>query len=223
MKKIISSMCALALLAGCVEQEEQPVVRMSTATVTRRSDYAPAPPIVAARVKRHSEPVENTQTQQAMAMRRAAMRRQEAALAFEREAYRSGPAQPSGRVSDATPPPRPIIMPPPMQPPPEAGGPDAADMGGPMPPMQPPGQQPGQPPMPPGPPLSSTGPASGPPPIAEQPSVDPSQMPVASPVPGKPGFVVSPFSPQSGYVDVSGLAPGSMAHDPYTGQTFRVP
>lgn len=47
--------------------------------------------------------------------------------------------------------------------------------------------------------------------------------PIATPVAGKPGYVLSPFAPQAGYVDVTGLAPGSEAKDPYTGKIFRVP
>lgn len=43
------------------------------------------------------------------------------------------------------------------------------------------------------------------------------------PVPGKPGYVTSPYSPDAGYVDVTGLAPGSKAQDPYSGKVFRVP
>lgn len=207
MKKIISSMCVLALLAGCVEQEERST-RVNSVAVTRRVDYDPAPPVVAARVRPLPEPVGITRTQEAMEQRRASMRRQEEAIAFEREAYRSAPAQPSGRVSAATPPPRPIIVPP-MQPPPEAGSPDSPDSPG-LPSM----------PMAPMPPTSSVPPSSGPPPVAEPPG---GIAPVAVPVPGKPGFVVSPYSPQSGYVDVTGLAHGSEAHDPYTGQVFRVP
>jgi len=46
---------------------------------------------------------------------------------------------------------------------------------------------------------------------------------IAVPVPGKAGYVYSPFNREAGYVDVSGLAPGSLAKDPYCGRTFRVP
>ncbi len=48
-------------------------------------------------------------------------------------------------------------------------------------------------------------------------------VPYGVPVPGKPGYVTSPFSPDAGYVDVTGLAPGSKAQDPYSGKVFRVP
>ena len=48
-------------------------------------------------------------------------------------------------------------------------------------------------------------------------------LPTARPVPGRTGYVYSPYSPNSGYVDVTGLASGSQAKDPYTGRIFVVP
>ncbi|HEX4638318.1 MAG TPA: hypothetical protein VH170_02415 [Chthoniobacterales bacterium] len=44
-----------------------------------------------------------------------------------------------------------------------------------------------------------------------------------TPVPGKQGFVTSPFSPNSGYIDVRGFAPGTPVKDPYTGKIFLTP
>jgi len=43
------------------------------------------------------------------------------------------------------------------------------------------------------------------------------------PVPGKNGFVTSPFSPDSGYIDVRGFAPGTPVKDPYSGKIFLTP
>jgi hypothetical protein len=48
-------------------------------------------------------------------------------------------------------------------------------------------------------------------------------LPYATPVPGKQGFVTSPFSPNSGYIDVRGFAPGTPVKDPYTGKVFLTP
>jgi len=42
-------------------------------------------------------------------------------------------------------------------------------------------------------------------------------------VPGKPGLVMSPFAPDSGYVDVTGFPPGTAVEDPYTGKIFLTP
>jgi hypothetical protein len=44
-----------------------------------------------------------------------------------------------------------------------------------------------------------------------------------TPVPGKQGFVTSPFSPDNGYIDVRGFAPGTAVKDPYTGKIFLTP
>jgi hypothetical protein len=50
-----------------------------------------------------------------------------------------------------------------------------------------------------------------------------SQMPTAKPVPGKPGYVFSPFDPNGGYVDVTGYEPGDKVKDPYSKKIFVVP
>jgi hypothetical protein len=67
---------------------------------------------------------------------------------------------------------------------------------------------------PPSEPLASSSPA----PVAER-----ERAPIATPVPGKPGMVTSPFAPNAGYIDVTGMTPGSEAKDPYSGRVFRVP
>jgi hypothetical protein len=51
----------------------------------------------------------------------------------------------------------------------------------------------------------------------------PTQDPTAKVVPGKPGYVFSPFDPNGGYVDVTGYASGSKVKDPYSGKVFLVP
>lgn len=48
-------------------------------------------------------------------------------------------------------------------------------------------------------------------------------LPYAAPVPGKKGFVTSPFAPDSGYVDVREFPPGTQVKDPYTGKIFLTP
>lgn len=70
-----------------------------------------------------------------------------------------------------------------------------------------------------------------PPPSHEERAVSPGappapkmkDYPYATPVPGKSGFVVSPYAPQSGYVDVRGFPPGTEVKDPYTQKVFLVP
>lgn len=48
-------------------------------------------------------------------------------------------------------------------------------------------------------------------------------IPYGTPVPGKPGFVTSPFASKDRYVDVRGFPPGSEVKDPYSGKIFLVP
>ena len=49
------------------------------------------------------------------------------------------------------------------------------------------------------------------------------QFPTAKPVPGKPGYVFSPYDPSGGYVDVTGYTSGQKVKDPYSGKIFLVP
>ena len=51
----------------------------------------------------------------------------------------------------------------------------------------------------------------------------PAQFPTAKNVPGKPGYVFSPYDPNGGYVDVNGFTSGSKVKDPYSGKIFLVP
>jgi len=44
-----------------------------------------------------------------------------------------------------------------------------------------------------------------------------------TPVPGKQGLVTSPFSSDSGYIDVRGFPPGTEVKDPYTDKIFLTP
>lgn len=67
----------------------------------------------------------------------------------------------------------------------------------------------------------SAPPTSSPiPPMASSQNAD---LPYAKPVPGKPGYVFSPFDKNGGYVDVTGYSPGQKVKDPYSGRIFLVP
>jgi hypothetical protein len=48
-------------------------------------------------------------------------------------------------------------------------------------------------------------------------------FPTGKLVPGKPGYVFSPFDADGRYVDVSGFAPGTKVKDPWTDKIFIVP
>ena len=102
-------------------------------------------------------------------------------------------------------------------PPPDSGNPPPSppdgtpDTGGPIAP----------PPTPPPPPTAPDGPTAPGGPGA--PGVVKKDYPYAQPVPGKPGFVASPYAPYAGYVDVRGYPPGTEVKDPYSGKSFLVP
>lgn len=49
------------------------------------------------------------------------------------------------------------------------------------------------------------------------------EYPVAIPVPGKPGFVYSPYDKLAGFVDVREIASGKKAMCPFTHKIFIVP
>ena len=49
------------------------------------------------------------------------------------------------------------------------------------------------------------------------------ELQYGTPVPGRPGFVTSPFAPDAGYVQVLGFPPGTAVEDPYTGKIFLTP
>ena len=49
------------------------------------------------------------------------------------------------------------------------------------------------------------------------------EIPLGSRVPGRPGFVYSPFAQKNQLVDVAGIAPGVEVKCPYSNQLFRVP
>jgi hypothetical protein len=78
---------------------------------------------------------------------------------------------------------------------------------------------------------TSPSPKSSPTTVTEKskPSPSPSRttstqsLPTAKPVPGKPGYVFSPFDPSGGYVDVTGYTSGQKVKDPYSGKVFLVP
>ena len=66
------------------------------------------------------------------------------------------------------------------------------------------------------PPNPGPGDTSAPPPVVKN-------YEYGKAVPGKPGFVTSPYAPTQGYVDVRGFPPGTEVKDPYTGKIFLVP
>src|SRR5438093_1700666 len=68
---------------------------------------------------------------------------------------------------------------------------------------------------------SQVKPSSSPSPLT--PSSTEPMFPTANAVPGKPGYVFSPFDASGRYIDVSGYPSGSKAKDPWTDKIFIVP
>jgi len=61
------------------------------------------------------------------------------------------------------------------------------------------------------------------PPPSSHASAPGGEFPTAKSVPGKPGYVFSPFDSSGRYVDVSGYGSGSKVKDPWTDKIFIVP
>ena len=94
-----------------------------------------------------------------------------------------------------------------------------------------PSQYPPQPQPFPQDPNAAPAPVTPPPNVAAEPQSAPApaapqtakgDYPYGVPVPGKAGFVRSPYSPDK-MTDVRGYAPGTEVKDPYTGKIFLVP
>ena len=80
------------------------------------------------------------------------------------------------------------------------------------------------------PPITEIETETQPPPSAPSPRATPrvsssstGQFPTAKPVPGKPGFVFSPFESNGTMIDVTGYASGTKVKDPGTNKIFIVP
>ncbi|MGI9114429.1 MAG: hypothetical protein DLM52_09135 [Chthoniobacterales bacterium] len=111
---------------------------------------------------------------------------------------------------------QPVAVLPPEAPPPINAAPPR-DHAVPSPPPERPSQTETAPPPPP----PSATPRSTPHVVVN--SENAPQFPVAKPVPGKAGFVYSPFESNGTMIDVTGYASGTKVKDPGTNRIFIVP
>ena|SRR5256885_2079573 len=90
---------------------------------------------------------------------------------------------------------------------------------------QPPTQQPFNPNAPPPENTEAAAQTPPPPPTTAGPPTKAAKgdYPYGTPVPGKPGFVKSPYAADQGLVDVRGFPPGTEVKDPFTNKIFLVP
>lgn len=190
----LTSVCALTCLASCPDST---LLCPKPEKTSCCYDYYRQPYRIAyPRLMPVAEQVEITNTERAMAMRRAAVVRMRDSIRFEKELLASTtpltqPAQSGVVVFGST----------------EGAG------------VYDTGNEP-VPPAPPYPGVQAQATRSTPR-VSQRRSQ--ASAPIATPVAGKPGFVYSPFTSNACLVDVQGLAPGSLAKDPYTGGQFRVP
>lgn len=196
MKTIVSPIFGLALMSGLVMAA--PEYTMFKPVPDRPVTYyrRPLPPVCPA----IEEEPRNITTELALKRRMNLWRKGLAIAQSEAMFYPSTPARVSGRVSAQPLPPPVFIQPVPMAP--EPMTPEDA--------QPPPGAGLPLPPLPVKPPDFSNLNSS-------------TEIPTAKTVEGRPGFVVSPYDPVTGYIDVNGMAPGSEMRDPYTGKIFRIP
>ncbi|HST31583.1 MAG TPA: hypothetical protein VLK27_12185 [Chthoniobacterales bacterium] len=90
-------------------------------------------------------------------------------------------------------------------------------------PDNPPTQQPFNPNAPPPENADAGGSTAAPTPPAAPVKTTKGDYPYGTPVPGKPGFVKSPYAADQGLVDVRGFPPGTEVKDPFTNKIFLVP
>ena len=196
MKQILTSVCALTCLAGCSCPQTTTSCPPPKKTACCYDDFREPYRIAYPRLRPVAEQVEISNTQRALAMRQAAVLRQREGVRFEAGMLAATPqlSQPAATGVVAV------------------GSTEGAG-------VYPTGNEPvPQAPLYPGPQAQSL---RSVPPVSQR--LPRASAPIAMPVAGKPGYVHSPFMSVGSQVDVQGFAPGSLAKDPYSGRTFRVP
>ncbi len=186
--------------------------------------YTQRPFLVPASAVAASSPAPTPQPSPAVAQRQAPTPRPQSSSARETTPSIASQPRPQPPTPSVAPAPSPKITPAPATAPKVAAAPPPKDAPAPAPHPTPAPTVAATPPAPN--PKPTPSPKQEPPPTVADKPKEPApavRHPFGAPIPGRPGFVNSPYAEKHQLVDVTGLSIGTEVKCPYTGKLFRVP